>query len=889
VVGHAFSLRPQDADAQPGEPIADADRHFRTLADAVPHLVWVGDSDGNPIYLNAVARGYLGPSALSGGLPAVDLIHPEDREAVQRKSLAAIQSGGVFECEARVRSWDGSFCWFLIRAAHAHDADGRSVRWFGTATDIQPLKRAQQEREALLAEANRRAAELDAALTAAPDGFVVYSSDGRVAWINAAGRRILGYSVEDTEPSLDERFARLRPRSVEGEPLTAEQSPSHRALAGERVSGFDFLVEVDGHAVRLSGSAFPVIMPDGRTVGAVTTFRDVTATRRAEADLQERERRFRRLVEVSSQMVWVMNTRGEPTEDSASWRAFTGRTKDEWSGRGWLQAIHPEDRERVASSLSRALETNDVFEVDFRLQHVSGQYRDVIARAAPVLNPDGTAREWVAMTTDVTDRRRAERAVHRYELLAANTRDVIFFVRVADGRILEANTAAESAYGYRRDELRRLTVYDLRPDSTRDAVRLQLATADRDGITFETLHLRRDGTLFPVEVSARGVTVDGERLVISVVRDITERREAERRKDDFIAVLSHELRNPLAPIRTALHVLDHAPSGSAKARRAREIADRQLQHLSRLVDDLLDVTRIARGKIRLVRDCVDLRELVSRCVEDHRALLEQHHLKHRLSVPVGPVHVDGDASRLSQVVGNLLLNASKFTASGGSVTVSLTRDEGEAVISVVDTGIGIAPEMLERLFEPFAQAETTLERARGGLGLGLALVRGLVNLHGGTVSARSEGANRGATFEIRLPLAEPAASQPVEVVVRRGERRRILVIEDHRDAADSLRDALEMAGHDVSVAYDGPSGLAAAHALRPEVILCDLGLPGLSGFDVARTIRRDAMLRPVLLVALTGYGSPQDAERARQSGFDQHIRKPADVDEIARLIESVTA
>ncbi|RPI07671.1 MAG: PAS domain S-box protein, partial [Actinobacteria bacterium] len=589
-------------------------------------------------------------------------------------------------------------------------------------------------------------------------------------------------------------------------------------------------------------------------------------------------------VEVSSQMVWVMNTRGEPTEDSASWRMFTGRTKDEWSGRGWLEAIHPEDRERVASGLSQALETNDVYEVDFRLQHMSGQYRDVIARAAPVLNPDGTAREWIGMTTDVTDRRRAERAVHRYELLAANSRDVILFVRVADGRILEANTAAEGAYGYARDEIRRLTVYDLRPDSTRDAARPQLATADRHGITFETLHRRRDGTLFPVEVSARGVTVDGERLVISVVRDITERREAERRKDDFVAVLSHELRNPLAPIRTALHILGHAPSGSAKARRAREIADRQLQHLSRLVDDLLDVTRIARGKIRLVRGSVDLSLLVSRCVEDHRALLEQHSLEHRLSVPNGPVHVDGDASRLSQVVGNLLLNAAKFTPNGGSVTVSLARDGGEAVITVVDTGIGIAPEMLERLFEPFAQAETTLERARGGLGLGLALVKGLVDLHRGSVSARSDGANRGATFEIRLPLAEPAVTQPVEFVARRGEPRRILVIEDHRDAADSLRDALEIAGHDVSVAYDGPTGLAAARALRPEVILCDLGLPGLSGFDVASTIRGDAAVQPVLLVALTGYGRPQDVERARRSGFDHHICKPADVDEIARLI-----
>jgi PAS domain S-box-containing protein len=489
----------------------------------------------------------------------------------------------------------------------------------------------------------------------------------------------------------------------------------------------------------------------------------------------------------------------------------------------------------------------------------------------------------------------AKLALHLYELLARHSRDVVLQIRRDDGRILEANAAATVAYGWSHEELLARTIFDLRA-SDPDRVAGQIADADVHGLLFEALHRRKDGSVFPVEVSSQGATMDGARVLISVIRDITERRRAEealrhneqrlrgmfdhaglgivevdaddrfvaanarvceilgyrtdellgmsvheltapedrarsddmnarlrgpedviayekrylkadgapvwvhvtvsavrdasgsfvrgigtvedigarkaveaererlvealrdadRKKDEFLGILSHELRNPLAPIRNSIYLLKHADPAGPQASRARDVIDRQTSHMTRLVDDLLDVTRIARGKIDLRRERVDLAEVVSRTGDDHRSLMTERDIELSLEIPGEATWVDGDATRLAQIVGNLLQNAAKFTAPGGTVTLGLRSSDGWAEVAVRDTGVGIEPRLLGQVFDPFVQAERTLARSSGGLGLGLALVKGLTELHGGTVSVSSDGAGRGSEFRIAVPLLAAA-------------------------------------------------------------------------------------------------------------------------------------
>jgi len=360
-------------------------------------------------------------------------------------------------------------------------------------------------------------------------------------------------------------------------------------------------------------------------------------------------------------------------------------------------------------------------------------------------------------------------------------------------------------------------------------------------------------------------------------------RQADRNKNEFLAVLSHELRNPLAPIQNSLHIMDQARPGSDQARRAQAVVARQVRHLTRLVEDLLDVTRISNGKVRLRRTSVELARLVRQAAEDNAALFAARNIELAVEIGAEP-RVDGDPARLVQILGNLLQNAAKFTQSGGRVCVSLEGGDGRARVRVRDSGVGMDPETLGRLFQPFMQADVTLARTGGGLGLGLALVKGLVELHGGTVRAESEGRGKGAEFVVELPthdadaLAAPAPPPPP------CPRRRVLVIEDNVDAAESLRDALVLAGHEVEVAYRGADGIARAREWGPQVVLCDIGLPDMEGHEVARAFRADSALRAVQLVALTGYALPEDRQRALDAGFDDHLAKPPSMGRLEELL-----
>ncbi len=356
-------------------------------------------------------------------------------------------------------------------------------------------------------------------------------------------------------------------------------------------------------------------------------------------------------------------------------------------------------------------------------------------------------------------------------------------------------------------------------------------------------------------------------------------QEADRRKDEFLGMLAHELRNPLGPIYNCLQLQRMLRPDDTRQGQVRETIERQVKHMGRLVDDLLDATRLAHGKILLRKERCDLAQVVRQTVEDYRNVLEASSMVASVEVPAEPVWIEGDPTRLVQVVGNLLHNAHKFSHSGGTIAVRLERD-GDTIarISVTDAGIGIEPQMLQHVFDVFRQAEQGLDRSRGGLGLGLALVKGLVALHGGSVEARSDGLNTGAEFRIRLPVLGTVAvgETRAERPVRRETARRILVIDDNRDAAESLGMLLQHDGHDVEIAFGAEEGLRLARDHRPEVILCDIGLPVMDGYQVIRQIRADKGLARAYVMALTGYGREEDQKRSREAGFDLHLTKPID-------------
>ncbi len=371
----------------------------------------------------------------------------------------------------------------------------------------------------------------------------------------------------------------------------------------------------------------------------------------------------------------------------------------------------------------------------------------------------------------------------------------------------------------------------------------------------------------------------------ALTADLQREKEA---KDRFLAVLSHEIRNPLASVRTALEVMRVKAGDASAVERTRQVVERQVQHLSRMTDDLLDISRTISGKIQLRRENLELGALVAAVVEDQRGQFE----KQRITIDVVPfpgrVPVYGDATRLSQVVANLLQNAGKFTDPGGRVVVTLDVRERRARISVRDTGIGIEPELLRELFEPFIQGDRSLDRSRGGLGLGLALVKRLAELHGGAAWAASEGAGRGAEFVVEIPVGErqdtrafhPPALDPTSA----GARKRVLVIDDLADIADTLAELLAAQGHEVEAAYSSADGLTAARRFRPDVVLCDIGLPGIDGFEVARRLRGDEATTRATLIAISGYGQAEDRRRALDAGFDQHLTKPVAPEHLLRIL-----
>jgi PAS domain S-box-containing protein len=517
----------------------------------------------------------------------------------------------------------------------------------------------------------------------------------------------------------------------------------------------------------------------------------------------------------------------------------------------------------------------------------------------------GELRGFSKITRDLTERRRQEELLReseeRFRLLVEGVKDYAIFMLDPEGRISSWNAGAELIKGYRPDEIlgQHFSVFYTAEDLARGWPEHELQMARAEGrFEDEGWRVRKNGSTFWANVVITALYYGG-RLVgfAKVTRDLTDRKriealeEADIRRNEFLAMLSHELRNPLAPIRNALGVMRMNGASEADLEWAKTVVDRQVTHLTRLVDDLLDVSRIASGKITLQREPLEVAQVVAGAVEASQPLIDSRGHTLELRLPDEPLRVQGDLTRLSQVVMNLLNNAAKYTPEGGHIRLTAERDGTAAVIRVRDTGVGMSADLLPKVFDLFTQGERSLDRSEGGLGIGLTLVYRLVTLHGGSVAATSEGPGLGSELTIRLPLltADEAprprpASQQVE---RRSDiSRRVLVVDDNHDATETLELLIQLWGHEVRIAYDGEEALALAAEFQPDIVLLDIGLPGMSGYDVARRMRALPECRDAMLVAVTGYGQDSDRSQSRDAGFDHHLVKPVQPGTLRDLIAS---
>ncbi len=540
----------------------------------------------------------------------------------------------------------------------------------------------------------------------------------------------------------------------------------------------------------------------------------------------------------------------------------------------------------------------------------------MLLNARRILREGSHAETILLAIEDITDRRRAEderrELETRFTSLVKNIRDHSIFTLDPEGRITSWNVEAERILGYTDAEaLGQHFSFIFTPEDVSEGIpALELRTALEQGrAEDERWHMRKNGERFwALGIVTPTHDAQGRHTGFSkILRDMTDRkraqdllaqqaealREADRRKDEFLAMLAHELRNPLAPIRTAADRLRLKVPHGSELHAVIDVVDRQTGHLVRLVDDLMDVSRITRGKITLHKSRTDLNPVVAQAVETARPLIDAR--RHDLSYtpPQEPVTVEADTTRLTQALSNILSNAAKYTENGGRIWLTSERDGGEAVVRVRDTGIGIAPEMLPKIFDLFAQANRSLDRSQGGLGIGLTVAKRLVEMHGGSLTAHSAGEGQGSEFVIRLPLVKEPGADAEGVRQVRGEPtgqapRRILLVDDLVEVAEDMACLLREAfGHEVRTAHDGPTALRLAADFRPDLVLLDIGLPGMNGCEVARRLRQQPGLGDAVLVALTGWGQEEDRRKTKEVGFDHHLVKPVGLKELEPLLASL--
>jgi PAS domain S-box-containing protein len=572
--------------------------------------------------------------------------------------------------------------------------------------------------------------------------------------------------------------------------------------------------------------------------------------------------------------------------------------------------IHPDDRVARSANVRKTLETGALYEAEYRIVN-RGQTRWVLSRGKTERDASNRAVRFLGVLLDITSQRHAEREqqstsmeLHRlsrvHETVLSNMRD---FVTVVDraGRFLYANHHLLSVWGKTLDEVVGKTRLELGYEPEHHELHMReiaQVLETRQPVRGEVAYTGTNGEYGVYDyIFAPVLGPDGEvESIVSTSRNITQRKQAEealqeadRQKNAFIAQLAHELRNPLAPIRNASHVFRMSKSAEPDLLWAGDVIDRQIDHLTRLIDDLLDISRISRNKLELRRQRILLQDIVQGAIEISRPAIDQNGHSLTMAISPEPIYMLADMARLTQVLMNLLINAAKYTKPGGRLELSAGREGGNAIMRVKDNGIGIDPAVLPRVFEMFFQVDASMERSQGGLGIGLSLVKSVVELHGGSVEAHSDGPGSGSEFIVRIPAVVASASPAVDAKKsdsggRTAVPRRVLVVDDNRDSAESLAIFLQLVGHEVRTAFDGIDALELANTFDPDVLLLDLGMPKLNGYEVCRHIREQNWGKRMLIIAQTGWGQEDDKRRTREGGFDQHLVKPVDPTHVAKLV-----
>ena len=599
-------------------------------------------------------------------------------------------------------------------------------------------------------------------------------------------------------------------------------------------------------------------------------------------------------------IIWTCDAEGRLEWVNDRWYELTGvSAKNSLNDKGALEAVHPDDRGELARRWVHAIETSTPAEIEYRIRNVRGEYRWHLARSSPVRDARGDVVRWHAVAIDIHGRRTAEDALRVAEGRFENVFDLspqpLAITRQSDGRYLYVNDAFVELTGFTREEAVGKTSVELGLWTSEQRAEFVAGLTDSPRRSLEVTVRAKDGRAIRVVLSSVRSEIDGVPCMLNSSTDVTEARaneealrRADRRKDEFLALLSHELRNPLTPILTAARLLERRVDD--EARQDVDVIVRQVKHLARLVDDLLDVSRVARGAVTLSKTQLDLTSVVSSAVEATSTLFEERGHRLDISMPATGLEVEGDAVRLTQVIDNLLSNAARYTPPGGVVTVNGALEDDSVVLRVRDTGVGIDPSLLPDLFGTFVQGARGPDRAEGGLGIGLSLVRTLTELHGGTASAHSDGPGQGSEFSIRLPrsgksngLAQPAAPRS-DANDSAPTSTRVLLVDDHSDVVEGLSRLLCRPRIRRSRRANPLDAIELAEAFRPQIAILDIGLPTMDGHALARELRSRLADSPPTLIAISGYGQPQDRQQSAASGFAVHLVKPIDVNELAEAL-----
>ena len=616
----------------------------------------------------------------------------------------------------------------------------------------------------------------------------------------------------------------------------------------------------------------------------------------------------RSLIEASLDPLVTISVEGKITDVNAATINVTGVSREQLIGANFSDYFT--EPEKAQEGYRQGFAKGMVTDYPLTIRHAGGKLTDVLYNASVYRDEQGIVRGIFAAARDVTTQKQVTRELNElndkmklalnYAEAVLNTAHQPFLVLDKDLFVLRANPAFYQAFMTTPETTEGQLLYNL-GDKQWDIPELReflqaLLLQDTSFKDCEITHAFPDVGRKTMRLNGANLVGGAQYQILLGIEDVSDYRTAlntlknnDLHKDEFLAMLAHELRNPLVPIRNALEIWKRGDAGKEAETEFQGIMDRQLQQVVRLVDDLLDVSRITRGVIVLKKDPIDLGFLISQAVAGTRHQFEERRHDVRLSLSQTQVFVQGDATRLEQVISNLLTNAIKYTDPGGRIAVTLEREKDFALIRISDNGVGISPELLPYIFDLFVQAERSLDRTQGGLGLGLTLVRRLVTLQGGTVEAKSEGLRRGSEFTVRLPIisvkeVSVKAALPVAPKAATVTRRRILVIEDSVDAAKSMKVLLELQGHVVQFAHSGTTGITVAQTFKPEVIILDIGLPGMDGYEVARRLRALPATKKTLLIALSGYGQAEDLKKSQAAGFDHHLVKPANTSQLQALI-----